>query len=68
MRARLNGMAAGQEFCFLCTEIMAAEMDRIIALAGGAIFNRDSRSYGVVICVRKKSNDGESARRHNYKQ
>ena len=53
MRARLNSMAAGQEFCFLCIEKMAEKMDRIVALAGGEILNRDVRSYGVVICVRK---------------
>ena len=43
-------MAVGQEFCFLCIE----KMDRIVALAGGEIINTDVRSYGVVICVRKK--------------
>jgi hypothetical protein len=32
---------------------MAEKMDQIVALAGGEIFNRDIRSYGVVICVRK---------------
>ena len=53
MRARLSSMAAGQEFCFLCIEKMAEKMDRIVALAGGEIFNRDVKSYGVVICVRK---------------
>ena len=53
MRARLSSMAAGQEFCFLCIEKMAEKMDRIVALAGGEIFDRDDRSYGVVICVRK---------------
>lgn len=54
MRARLHNMIAGQEFCFLCIEKMAEKMDRIVALAGGEIFNRDDRSYGVVIFVRKK--------------
>lgn len=54
MRARLNTMAAGQEFCFLCIDKMAAKMDRIVAFAGGEIINTDVRSYGVVICVRKK--------------
>lgn len=29
-------------------------MDRVVALAGGEIFQRDDRSYGVVISVRKK--------------
>jgi len=47
-------MAAGQEFRFLCTDKMAEKMDRIIDLAGGEISNRDDRSYGVVIAVRKK--------------
>ena len=54
MRARLNTMTAGQEFSFLCIDKMAEKMDRIVALAGGEIFNTDVRSYGVVICVRKK--------------
>lgn len=54
MRARLHNMIAGQEFCFLCIEKMAEKMVRIVALAGGEIFNRDDRSYGVVIFVRKK--------------
>jgi hypothetical protein len=53
VRARLNNMAAGENFCFLCIEKMAEKMDRIITLSGGEIFNRDIRSYGVVICVRK---------------
>ena len=54
VRARLNGMAAGQEFHFLCIEKMAEKMDRVVTLGGGEIFNRDDRSYGVVISVRKK--------------
>ena len=53
MRARLNNMAAGQEFCFLCIEKMAEKMDRVAALAGGEIIAKDVRSYGVVISVRK---------------
>jgi hypothetical protein len=47
-------MAGDQEFSFLCTDIMAAKMDRIAALAGGVIISRDDRSYGVVISVRKR--------------
>ena len=31
-------------------------MDRIVALGNGEIFERDDRSYGVVIAVRKKGN------------
>ena len=54
MRARLISMAAGQVFSFLCIEKMAEKMDRLVDLAGGEIFNRDDRSYGVVISVRKK--------------
>jgi len=54
VRARLNNMVAGQEFCFICIEKMAEKMDRIVTLAGGDIFNQEDRSYGVVICVRKK--------------
>jgi len=47
-------MEAGQEYCFLCIDKMAEKMDRVVGLAGGEIFARDDRSYGVVICVRKK--------------
>lgn len=47
-------MANGEEFCFLCNEKMAEKMDRVVALAGGEIFGRDNRSYGVVITVRKQ--------------
>ena len=54
MRARLGNMVSGQEFCFICIEKMAEKMDRVVALAGGKIFKWEERSYGVVICVRKK--------------
>lgn len=54
MRARLGTMAAGQQFHFLCNDKMAEKMDRIVDLAGGEIFDRDDRSYGVVLSVRKK--------------
>ena len=53
MRARLNTMAAGQEFRFLCIEKMAEKMDRIVSIGGGEITDKDVRSYGVVISVRK---------------
>lgn len=55
MRARLDAMVAGQEFHFLCNKKMAEKMDRVVRLGGGEIFERDDRSYGVVISVRKKS-------------
>jgi hypothetical protein len=48
-------MAAGQGFRFLCTDKMAEKMDRIVARANGEIIDRDDRSYGVVISVRKKA-------------
>jgi hypothetical protein len=47
-------MITGQEFSFIYIEKMAEQMDRIVAVAGGEIFTRDERSYGVVLCVRKK--------------
>lgn len=47
-------MAAGQNFHFLCNEKMAEKMDKIVDMAGGEIFDKDMRSYGVVISVRKK--------------
>lgn len=47
-------MAPGQEYRFLCIEKMAEKMDRLVALSGGEIIDRDDRSYGVVIGVRKK--------------
>ena len=55
MRARLSSMAIGQKYCFLCIEKMAEKMDRVVAHAGGEIFLREDRSYGVVICVQKKA-------------
>ena len=48
-------MADAQEFHFLCNDKMAEKMDRIVSLGGGEIFNKDIRSYGVVISIRKKS-------------
>lgn len=53
MRARLSNMTLGQEFIFICIEKMAEKMDRIVALGGGEIFEKDVRPYGVVISVRK---------------
>ena len=53
MRARLGTMREGDEFHFLCNEKMAEQMDKVIALAGGKIFAKDIRSYGVVISVKK---------------
>lgn len=54
MRARLCSLDAGQEFHFLCVEKMAEKMDKVVALGDGEVFDRDVRSYGVVISVRKK--------------
>jgi len=48
-------MAGGQGYTFLCNDKMAEKMDRVVALAGGEIFEKDVRSYGVVISVRKKA-------------
>ncbi len=53
MRARLNEMELGQCFCFLCVPKMAEEMDRVIERGGGVIVEKDVRSYGVVISIRK---------------
>jgi len=47
-------MEPGQEFRFLCIEKMAEKMDRLVALNGGEIIDREDRSYGVVISLRKK--------------
>ncbi len=55
MRARLNSMTTGQEYTFLCVPIMAIKMDRIVALAGGEIYEKDVRNYGIVLSVRKIS-------------
>ena len=54
VRARLDNMATNQEFHFLCVEKMGKKMDRIVSLGGGEIFEKDVRSYGVVLSVRKK--------------
>jgi hypothetical protein len=53
-------MSVGQEFRFLCLEKMAGKMDRIVALGGGEIFDKDIRSSGVVISVRKKGQPKEA--------
>jgi len=58
-------MAAGQKFCFLCIEKMAEKMDRIVALGDGEIFERDDRSYGVVMCVRKKEQKKSALKMQN---
>ncbi|GAB4339375.1 MAG: hypothetical protein Kow0089_12170 [Desulfobulbaceae bacterium] len=55
MRARLGTMAPGEEFHFLCSDLMAEKMDRVVSGAGGEIFRRDVRGYGVVISIRKTS-------------
>jgi hypothetical protein len=47
-------MAQGEEYTFLCKDIMAEKMDRVVTNAGGEIIEKDARSYGVVISVRKK--------------
>jgi hypothetical protein len=47
-------MKPGREFHFLCADKMAARMDRVVELAGGEITAKDTRSYGVVVSVRKK--------------
>ena len=54
VRARLDTISSGEEFHFLCEQKMAEKMERLVPLAGGEIFNKDVRSYGVVISVRKK--------------
>jgi hypothetical protein len=54
VRARLDSMAPGQGFNFLCTDKMAEKMDRVVANGDGEITDRDDRSYGVVISVKKK--------------
>ncbi len=46
-------MVGGQEFSFLCVAKMAEKMDPIVSRADGEIFNKDVRSYGIVISVRK---------------
>ena len=55
MRARLDTMAEGQEFTFLCVAKMAEEMEPIIARGGGEIVKKDIRSYGIVMSVQKKA-------------
>jgi len=55
-------MTAGQEFHFLCDPKMDEKMDRVVALAGGEITNRDIRSYGVVVSVRKRVEESDTDR------
>jgi len=48
-------MHPGQEFHFLCAAKMAEKMDPIVARGEGEILDKDIRSYGVIITVRKKA-------------
>jgi len=50
-------MTTGQEFTFLCVPKMAIKMDKIVALAGGEIYKKDVRNYGIVLSVRKISSE-----------
>ena len=54
VRARLNSMAAGQEFRFICDQKMAEKIGRIVTLNDGEIFDRDIGLDGAVISLRKK--------------
>lgn len=47
-------MLPGEQFIFLCESKMAESIDKPITRAGGTIIDRDIRSYGVVITMRKK--------------
>jgi len=55
VRARLNAMSIGQKFHFICDEKMAAKIERVITLNDGEIIDRDSKSCGIVISIRKKT-------------
>lgn len=55
MRARLDRMDTGDEFQFICDKKMADKMDRVITINGGEMMEKDVRSYGVVIQVKKVS-------------
>jgi len=46
-------MELGQCFSFLCVPKMAERMDRVVTRGGGEIVEKDARSYGVVISIRK---------------
>ncbi|WP_265588644.1 hypothetical protein [Desulfocapsa sulfexigens] len=41
------------EFHFFCVPHMADRMRKLVPESGGEITNRDDRSYGVVLSVRK---------------
>ncbi len=47
-------MNTGEQFIFLCESKMAETINKPIIQAGGRIVNRDIRSYGVVITMRKQ--------------
>jgi hypothetical protein len=46
-------MHTGEQFTFLCAPKMAEGMDKPITLAYGTIVERDIRSFGVIITVKK---------------
>ena len=54
MRARLLNGVSGSTFRFMCDHKMAEKMDAVIEGAGGEILEKDVRSYGVVMLVRKE--------------
>ncbi len=54
MRARLDKLERGQSFCFLCVPKMAEKMDKVVERGDGEIVEKDVRSYGIVLSVRKK--------------
>jgi len=51
---RLQKMSPGQRYVFLCDELMAEGIDKPIFRDGGEVTDRDVRSYGVVITMRRK--------------
>lgn len=53
MRARLQSMAEGHEFQFICAADMAGKMDRVVSINGGVIRSKEESLEGTIITVMK---------------
>ena len=53
MRARLQSMARGHEFQFICAAEMAGKMDRVVTINGGVIRSKEKGQEGTIITVMK---------------
>jgi len=53
VRARLQSIARGREFQFICTADMAGKIDRVVTINGGVIRSKKEGLEGTIITVMK---------------